>query len=381
MKKIKKTAYGIAVADLLQCLTPLGFAAGSHHFVDLWARDSLFAVLGAVASGRMSESKQTIETFLDHQRADGLVPYLILRSKHGLGKYFNRHRYYDRPVAHFRSHMSLGLVPDGGLMTIIAARAYEEAAHDRRFLNHHYDALVRAFMWYADRFGDGLVREWFQCEWADALLKSGNTLYTNVLYYKAAVDMSWLAKRMGKPSDADFFIKRAMKIRSLIHTHLWNGSFFADWKDWKRRDYLAVHPNMLAIIFGLADRNQAASILHAAKASAWNGWTMENSFPKYPLWRVPLFHIIIGMGDYHNGLIWLQPGILYALALYTIGKKREARSALTGIEEKIISSGGVHEVYERSGLPVKRLVYRSEQPFAWSSGLFIWVSTILRGES
>lgn len=381
MKNRKNTAYRIAVADLSSCITPLGFTAGAHHFVDLWARDSLFAALGANVAGMASESKKTIETFLRFQRPDGLVPYLVLRSKHSPGKYFNRHRYYKEPVAHFRSHMSLGVVPDGGVMTIIAARAYIELTRDKRFLMRHYEAFVRAFMWYGGRLRHGLIREWFQCEWADALLKSGNTMYTNVLYYKAAVDLSWLAKRAGKPADADFFAKRAEEIRELLNTHLWTGSYYADWKDWKRRDYLAVHPNMLAVIFGLADKKRTASILKAAKESAWNGWTMENSWPKYPVWRVPFFHSIIGMGDYHNGLIWLQPGILYALALHTAGKKREAKSVLSGIEEKIISSGGVHEVYERTGEPVKRLVYRSEQPFAWSSGLFIWVSHILRGES
>jgi len=378
MKNIKNIAYTIALSDLSSCVTPLGFTAGAHHFVDLWARDCLFAVLGANYTEMTSVSKKTIETFLRFQRADGLVPYLILRSKHTLGKYFNRHQYYDTPVAHFRSHMSAGIVPDGGLMTIIAARAYGEKSRHKRFLARHYEALVRAFMWYEGRFGRGLIREWFQCEWADALLKSGNTLYTNVLYYKAAVDLSWLAKKAGKPTDADFFTKRAGEIRTLINTHLWTGSFYADWKDWKRRDYLAVHPNMLAVIFGLADKRRAETLLKAAKSAAWNGWTMENSSPRYPVWRVPFFHTIIGMGDYHNGLIWLQPGILYALALHTTGFKKEAKSVLSGIAEKIIATGGVHEVYEQSGTPVKRLVYRSEQPFAWSSGLFIWVSHILK---
>lgn len=377
MKKIHTRAYAIAADDLSRCLIPHGYVAGSHHFVDLWARDSLFAALGAIASGKISEPKKTIETFLHYQRPDGLVPYLILRSKHTPGKYFDRHTYYTNPVAHIRSHMSAGIVPDGGVMTIIAARSYIEQTRDRRFLTRHYESLVRAFMWYEGRRTRGLVREWFQCEWADALLKSGNTLYTNVLYYKAAADLCWLAKRAGKPSDADFFARRAKEIKKNINIHLWTGSFFADWKDWKRQDYLAVHPNMLAVVFGLTDKHQALSILKTAKAAAWNGWTMENSWPKYPVWRVPVFHTLIGMGDYHNGLIWLQPGIVYALALCTAGRKREAASVLAGIAEKIIASGGVHEVYERSGRPVKRVVYRSEQPFAWSSGLFIWVSAIL----
>lgn len=371
----------MAVADLEKCFTPIGFTAGNHHFVDLWARDSLFATLGANVSGQSHSSKKTIETFLRFQRHDGLIPYLILRSRHTVGKYFNRHSYYQVPVAHFRSHMSFGVVPDGSAMTIIAARDYMDKTKDKPFLIRHYEALVRAFMWYEKQRRRGLVYEWFQCEWADALLKSGNTLYTNVLYYKAAVDMAAFAGLLGKHPDAAFFAQRAEEIKSSLFAHLWNGSFFADWKDGKRRDYFASHPNMLAVIFGLADKKQAASILAVAKTHAWNGWTLENSSPKYPFWRVPFFHAIIGMGDYHNGLIWLQPGILYALALHMAGRKGEAKSVLLGIAEKIIRTGGAHEVYERSGTPVKRWVYRSEQPFAWSSGLFIWVSHILKAAS
>lgn len=379
MKPVKTLHQTIALSALEACITEMGFAAGKHHFVDLWARDSLFATLGANVAGLSRYSKKTIETFLAYQRADGLIPYLILRSRHTVGKYFNKHTYYKKPVAHFRSHMSFGIVPDGGVITIIAARDYVQKVGDTAFLKHRYPALVHAFMWYEKHSGGSLIREWFQCEWADALLKAGRTLYTNVLYFKAATDMAWVARKIGKVSDAEYFDKRVAEIRTLINTHLWTDSFYADWKDWKRQDYFAVHPNMLAVIFGLADKKQAASILTFAKKNTWNGWSMKNSFPVYPFWRVPFFHIIIGMGDYHNGLIWLQPGILYALALHTIGKQSEAKSVLSGIAEKIIASRGVHEVYERSGTPVKRWVYRSEQPFAWSSGLFIWVSHILKG--
>ncbi|MBI5019458.1 hypothetical protein HZB58_04265 [Candidatus Gottesmanbacteria bacterium] len=379
MKNIKNTAYSIARADLAACVSSSGYIAGAHHFVDLWARDSLFATLGANMAGQSAISRKTIETFLHYQQPDGLVPYLILRSKHGLGKYFNRHVYYKDPVAHFRSHMSFGIVPDGGVMTIIAARAYRENSGDTAFLKQHYTKLVNAFMWYEKRSGGSLIREWFQCEWADALLKSGRTLYTNVLYFKAATDMAWIARKMRFIPDVEYFARRAEEIRTLINTHLWTGSFYADWKDWKRQDYFAVHPNMLAVIFGLADKKQATSILAFAKKHTWNGWTMENSFPVYPIWRVPLLHMLIGMRDYHNGLIWLQPGILYAVAQCIAGNRREAKTVFRHIAEKVIRTRGVHEVYERSGTPVKRWVYRSEQPFAWSSGLFVWASHILEG--
>ncbi len=374
------SARDMARQSLLACVSDIGITAGTHHFVDLWARDSLFATFGVNVLGLPDISKKTMETFLRFQRPDGLVPYLVLRSRHTIGKYFGRHAYYETPVAHFRSHMSFGIVPDGGILVIIAAAQYAEKSGDVRFLKNQYKRLVSAFAWYEARFGNGLVREWFQCEWADALLKSGKTLYTNILYFRAATDMSSIAKRLGKLRDAARFAARAAEVRTRVVSELWTGEFFADWKDWKRQDYFATHPNMLAIIFGLATGHQAEMILHTAKTRVWNGWTAENNAPKYPFWRVPIFHTAIGMHDYHNGLLWLQPGILYAVALHTRGHIKEAKAVLTGIAEKIVSSGGAHEVYEQNGHPVRRTVYRSEHPFAWSAGLFVWASHILMKE-
>ena len=370
-------ARDIARQSLLACISDIGITAGTHHFVDLWARDSLFATFGTNALGASHVSKKTIQTFLRFQRPDGLVPYLVLRSRHTIGKYFGRHAYYENPVAHFRSHMSFGIVPDGGLMAVIAAAQYAQISGDMQFLKQEYGRLVAAFAWYETRFGNGLVREWFQCEWADALLKSGKTLYTNVLYFRAARDMAFIAERLGKLHDAKRYAALAAEVRTHVVSELWTGEYFADWKDWKRQDYFAVHPNMLAIIFGLATPHQAEMILSTSNGSVWNGWTAENSAPKYPFWRVPFFHTVIGMHDYHNGLLWLQPGILYAAALHTHGDTKKAKTVLTGIAEKIVSSGGAYEVYEQNGDPVRRMVYRSEHPFAWSAGLFVWACHIL----
>ncbi len=375
---IHTSAYSIAYRALRQCLTSVGFVAGTHHFVDLWARDSLFATFGANASGLTHGTKKTLRTFFTYQRADGLIPYLILRSKHTIGKYYERHSYYSKPVAVFRSHMSFGIVPDGGLMTIIAMRLYVEKTKDTVFLKRYYASLVRAYSWYEHRYKKGLVREWFQCEWADALLKVGNTLYTNVLYFKAARDMAWLSFIMNKQSEEAHYVACAKRIQKCMRDTFWTGSYFADWKDWKRQDYFATHPNMLAIIFGLANRAQAKAIFSFAKKNAWNGWTLSNSFPAYPTWRVSIVHLLIGLKEYHNGFIWLQPGILYAVAQYVSGKRNDAKKTLARIGEKIVEWNGAYEVYERNGDPVFRRIYRAEHPFAWSAGLFVWASAMMK---
>ncbi len=363
----------IARRSLSECITDIGFTAGSHHFVDLWARDSLFAGFGANSVGMSKVSKKTIETFLGYQREDGLIPFLIRRSKLTIGKYFGRHEYYRTPRQQFRSSQSGGIVPDGGLMTIIVARAYIETAHDALFFRKNRESLLRAISWYQQKFGNTLIREWFQCEWADAVLKTGRTLYTNVLYWKALGDVSWMLHHVGERRNSQEFLRRQEVVGREIRAHLWNGVYFADWRNVWRHDYFAAHANMLAIIFGLASRVEATSILSYAASSCWHDFTLETNDPKYPIWRIAPINHVTGTADYHNrGCLWLQPGILYAMALYKTGKRSKAAEVLEGIANKIIAYDGVYEVYEKTGEPVKRLLYRAEHPFAWSAGLFLW---------
>jgi hypothetical protein len=40
----------------------------------------------------------------------------------------------------------------------------------------------------------------------------------------------------------------------------------------------------------------------------------------------------------------------------------------------ILENKGVYEVYDKTGKPVKRIIYKSEYPFAWSSGLLIYAA-------
>ena len=168
------------------------------------------------------------------------------------------------------------------------------------------------------------------------------------------------------------------KIQALLQSRFWNGVFFADWIDYARHDYLATHANMLAIAFGLATKTQATSILAYAKEHCWNGWTMESNYPRYEWWRIPLLQRVVGMADYHNrGCMWLQPGIWYAIALATVGRKKEGKLVLEAISKKIVEAQDVYEVFEKNGKPVRRTIYRSEGPFAWTAGVYLWAYHLL----
>lgn len=380
-EKIEKARF-LCEKALEKCKTPYGIIAGTHHFTDLWARDSLFATLGTNAEGDFATTKTTISTFLSHQKSDGLIPYLVRRGPVTIGKYFGKPRFWKKPRPSFRSIQSLGLVLDGGLMTIIATYAYLLKSGDKKFVMSNYKQLRQAIEWYVKRGKGRLLSEWFLCEWADSVLKIGKTLYINVLFWKALRDFGNITSILGKRNEAVKWNKLAKKIRVDLSKQFWNNRYFVDWIDYKRQDYFNTSANLLAIFFGLTDEKQTISILKFAKDNCGNEWTFETNFPKYPFWRVPFWMYLYGMSDYHNrGCIWLQPGILFALGLGKVGWKKEASKYLEKISSLILKHNAVYEIYEKNGSIVRRLFYQSEQPFAWSAGLFIYAyNTIFQAE-
>jgi hypothetical protein len=55
----------------------------------------------------------------------------------------------------------------------------------------------------------------------------------------------------------------------------------------------------------------------------------------------------------------------------------EARMVLNDIAKKVIEYNGICEIYEKNGSPVQRRFYRSEGPFAWSAGLYLWANELI----
>jgi glycogen debranching enzyme len=159
-QKIKQAQY-IAKNSIFACHSNQGLLAGSHHFVDLWARDSFFATYGLIQKKDFPIFRQTIDTFLQFQRKDGLIPYRVMRSKSNLSKYFGKPSLLEHPVANFYSHMSLGLVPDGGLMAIISSAEYVRRSGDIKWLQSQFQGLKRAISWYHNEFEDSLISNGF----------------------------------------------------------------------------------------------------------------------------------------------------------------------------------------------------------------------------
>ena len=54
-----------------------------------------------------------------------------------------------------------------------------------------------------------------------------------------------------------------------------------------------------------------------------------------------------------------------------MGRKDKAMKVLEKISQIIVDYGHVYEVYQE-GKPVNKMFFKSEVPFAWSAGLYIY---------
>jgi len=313
--------------------------AGKHHFTDYWARDGFFAAFGALKIGDKEIVDKMVDLFFRHQRKDGLIPYRIMNGPVTIGKYFGKPSFYKIPKPTYKLRGLGAEVLDGTTLTIIFADKEKYKAEIKLAINY-----LRT------REKDGLLWDGVMGEWNDCVLKWGNLLYTNLLYWKMFVELK---------DDLN-----AKRVADNIRKILWNGKYFADWKDYKRQDCFYSFGNYLAVAWGLTTREETKSIMTIV--------TRETNVPKYPWWRVDPLQRMLGMADYHNGGVrWWQPVCAYVMALKATGKNKEAEKIIREIENKIVEDGGVWECYEKNGKPVKRLIYRAEQPFAWGAGMIL----------
>lgn len=388
IKKIKSSeandvisrAEAIALSSLRSCYSEQGIFAGKHQFSDYWARDGLFASLGAIAIGDLDVAKKEIELMLRFQSAQGQIPlrvgqYFIGLKMLGISNTKELRPRYDQDK--YGSHPL-----DQNSLLIISFGEYLRKTKDTGFLKKNYDRLKKAIAWSLsnDRDNDSLLEEGAYAGWTDSLRKKGKVLYTNILHCHALKTMSELSKKAGKEEDSKRYMALYQKTKSGLNRLFWNGRYYSDWislgrgsQKSRRHDYFSTDGNVLSIILGIADRKQGLSIQDCiAKFGISRDVPSLTNHPRYPLRMQSLLDTLFGIGDYHNDLSWLWLGSLDALAKHRLGMKQEARAELEKIASIICLHNNVYEVYTKDSKPVNRLLYKSERPFAWSAGLFLF---------
>ncbi len=327
---------------------PNGIYAGATHFKDYWARDSLFACFGALAIGDYEQVRKTLEHFLANLRDDGHVP-LRIGARSEVARYFGLP---TRTGAIHAQDKGKNDSIDGNMLLLIVAAAYERDTSkliDRRRLGEVY-------AWIIDHERNGLIEQGPCACWEDSIKVAGARLYTNVCLFAAHRAAATLF------SDASAN-KRAVRTRARLQSW-WRTDHFMDGK----RAELMTAGNLLAILWGVATREQAKKIL--PRIAKRKSICPPAGFFKPTLREVFIPFFFIGLSDYHASMEWSWLVGIEIQAYNVIGNPAEAKRRTRAFEKIVRQHGGVFEVYERDA-PVKRWFYRSETNFAWALGTFL----------
>lgn len=355
--------------------------AGHRNFREPWARDLSFAAYGLLELGDYDTVRQSLEVFLHFQTPDGQLPVKV----HSVGVFdrylhsvFQREQPIHAPLKpkYKSGHRTLSL--DGNLLLVVACLHYITKTTDGEFARKYWEALRRGIRWvegYAN--GMGLISQQAYSDWADSLARTGEVLYTNVIYWKALHEMSRLASDIGMPGKADEWGYHADSVRDAIQGHFWRGNlgYFVTSSE---LDNLSSSGNLLAIAWELASPDQGDAILDSMAH-----FGMDKPVPTqamhgdYARKNVAIENRFAGIPEYHTQGAWLWLGAWHIIAAVKRNRLDEAEVLFDRISRVIVRDQDVYEVYGLDGKYLSTRWYTAEAPLSWSAGMFVYASHIL----
>lgn len=300
---------------------------------------------------------------------------------------------------------------DGNLWYIVGQYYDFQMRQDRDMLRAAWPSLERALLWlrYQDSNECGLLEVHEAMDWADLFANRYNVLYDNVLYFAAWQCMGHMATALDK--DADVFFRSAEDVRRKVNRLLWVGPEEPTDYDWVRQErkewlyprrrvetelverpfylpYMAFRDyadrfdtlgNLLAILFGVADKRKADRILDYI-----HGCGLNEPFPVRALyppvqpgekdWRD--YYRVRNLNQphhYHNGGAWPFIGGVYVAALVQAGRFQEARCQLDKLTA-MVRLGKLQEWEYNEwfhGLSGKPMGYAGQ---SWSAAMYLFAA-------
>ncbi|MBK8020835.1 MAG: glycogen debranching protein [Chloroflexi bacterium] len=399
---------------LISNANELGSMGSRNAYQQVWARDSMVAGLGLLLC-QDAEAKaihrRSLATLRAFQSRLGKIPHNVGFSDvydPALVAMAGRLQAEDQPRAALADTTHAGVV-DSNLWYILGQYYDFALGGDLDLLKAAWPSLEKALLWlrYQDSNECGLLEVHEAMDWADLFSNRYNVLFDNVLYYAAWKAMAVMAEAQEVP--AETYAATAEDVRRKINTLLWVGPEAPkDW-DWVRRERqewlyplrlveteLVVRPhylpymafrdygdrfdtfgNLLAILFGVADRRQADLILNYLHGCGINSpYPVRSVYPPIQRsdrdWR-DFFQVrnLNQPNHYHNGGAWPFIGGFYVAALVQAGRLDEAQRQLELLTE--MNHAGVSAEWEfnewfhgTSGRPMGF----AEQ--TWSAAMYVY---------
>ena len=316
-ENIVETARDMALGALSKCSTRNGLYAscGKNGYTSVWARDSMISLIGATTHTPIFEKVfwDSLSTLARHQSPRGQIPN-------------------DVDVFEDKKLVTFATI-DSSLWFVLGEHFYKERFTPELWKMHRKN-VESAMQWVEmqDAGEDMMPEQQPTSDWMDCFPhKYGHTINTQALYYAAL-------KATGR--------KRILsKFKEKVDKHLWDKTlgYYLPWH-WKdhhqyteKEEWFDSLGNMLAIVFGLADRKQANKILdHVKKKGIARPFPMRAIYPpirpRAKEWKDYFLASRAGTPNkYINGGIWPFIGGFYVCALASVGRMGEARQQLESL--------------------------------------------------
>jgi glycogen debranching enzyme len=332
--------------------------------------------------------RDSLETIASYQSANGQMPNTFYFPD-GLNK--ELHRYSETAgLEHFDGMDTSpadfaggnGGCTDATSLYTIGRWYHYKVTGDIEFLRRGYPALKRSLTWisYQDQNNCGLIEVQEGSDWADIFPNRYNSLMANVLYYAQLKCMADIARHLGLTDEVAPYEERADQVKKKTNLLLWISHdenvrkemlkacriWFKVAREFQKLEslpyylpyasfheigtYMDVFANLLAIIFGVADRQRRELILDHIQRAGINKPFPVRSFdpPIRPVdkdWR-PYMSPENAPYEYHNGAVWPFIGGFYIAALVKAGRSEDASRGLHALAEVNKRAGAGEEAWQ-----------------------------------
>jgi glycogen debranching enzyme len=383
----KDAMYDAAIDSLRRCSCDSGLRASGarlgHH--QIWARDAMIASLGARFAPDdevQNALRASLELLRDHRASGGAIPNNV-----------------DCATLHpnFRAYA------DGGLWWIVGSTLLAPDPEVIRQVLHWYE--------HQDVDQSGLLSIQESSDWQDLFCTRGKGLYINCLYVLAlrcaadlyggeeAEQLRFRAARVTERINTWFwYAGDGNMLRHISHTFSTESAPGQDslgrprWVPPKRfltgeRYYLPYlgfrsagewfdsFGNLLAILAGVADRQQTGIILDFMSRSSVDAWPVRSLTPAVrpgdPDWR-DYYNTLNVPHHYHNGGVWPFLGGFYVAALVKAGRNDAAAAALGRLTQLNLLGRFNEWHHGETGEPM------GVQDQAWSAGMYLFACECVR---
>jgi glycogen debranching enzyme len=318
---------------------------GVGNYKALWTRDSYYMVEYAGDLMEPDEIKASIHYLLNGQREDGCIPDRVNKE----GKPIYSPGAPGKPMA---DHA----LDNGPFMAMMVCSYVNQYNDDELF--REVESKLRKGLDHILLKESGLVYndpKNPQCVYGftDIVKKTGNLLFSSLLYYKACVDMEQLCKKY-ECGDPLVYKRRAAYINQTINK-LWDeesGMFWAADKDCKQID---IWGSAYAVDVGITSEDQTEKIVNYF-VNSYDQIIMRGQVRHLPgedsKWD-QLFHSC-EEGTYQNGAYWATP-LAWIIPMYAKRNPKLAQEMLQTVIHDF-QKNGINECINEEYVKVPNFV-------------------------